>query len=65
MMGMTSMHFAGIAKQNYNMIDGAMNNHAPKHSVIERLQEKQSELSAGPNKGSFRFTEVVTERNIN
>jgi len=31
-------------EQNYNMIDGTMNNRAPKRSVIERLQEKQSEV---------------------
>ena len=31
-------------EQNYNMIDGTMNNRAPKRSVIERLQEKKTEV---------------------
>lgn len=31
-------------EQNYNMIDGTMNNRAPKRSIIERLQEKQTEV---------------------
>lgn len=35
-------------EQNYNMIDGTMNNRAPKRSVIERLQEKQTEVKQGP-----------------
>jgi len=32
-------------EQNYNMIDGTMNNRAPKRSVLERLQEKQFTLN--------------------
>ena len=32
-------------EQNYNMIDGTANNRAPKKSVLERLQEKQSVLN--------------------
>lgn len=32
-------------EQNYNMIDGTMNNRAPRRSVIERLQEKQIEAN--------------------
>ena len=31
-------------EQNYNMIDGTMNNRAPKRSVLERLQEKQKQV---------------------
>ena len=31
-------------EQNYNMIDGTMNNRAPRRSVIKRLQEKQTEV---------------------
>ena len=31
-------------EQNYNMIDGTMNNRAPRRSVLERLQEKQTEV---------------------
>ena len=32
-------------EQNYNMIDGTMNNRAPKRSVLERLQEKQEKVN--------------------
>ena len=35
-------------EQNYNMIDGTANNRAPKRSIIERLQEKQTEVKQGP-----------------
>lgn len=31
-------------EQNYNMIDGTLNNRAPRRSVIKRLQEKQTEV---------------------
>lgn len=31
-------------EQNYNMIDGTMNNRAPRRSVIKRLKEKQTEV---------------------
>lgn len=34
-------------EQNYNMIDGTANNRAPKRSIIERLQEKQTEVKQG------------------
>lgn len=34
-------------EQNYNMIDGTMNNRSTRRSVLERLQEKQSEMKTG------------------
>lgn len=34
-------------EQNYNMIDGTLNNRAPRRSVIKRLQEKQTEVGLG------------------
>ena len=33
-------------EQNYNMIDGRANNREPRRSVIDRLQEKQGQVSA-------------------
>lgn len=35
-------------EENYNMIDGRANNRSARRSVLERLQEKQSEIKAGP-----------------
>lgn len=36
-------------EQNYNMIDGTLNNRAPRRSVIKRLQEKQYALAREPS----------------
>ena len=44
-------------EQNYNMIDGTMNNRAPKRSVLERLQEKQTKVNHSPP--SLRSPELV------
>ena len=52
-------------EQNYNMIDGTMNNRALKRSVIERLQEKQTEVKQGvlPILSPGREQESEIERN--
>ena len=52
-------------EQNYNMIDGKMNNRAPKRSVIERLQEKQTEVKQGfwPIPSPERAQDSEIERN--
>ena len=52
-------------EQNYNMIDGTANNRAPKRSIIERLQEKQTELKTGslPTLSSERAQDGEIERN--
>lgn len=52
-------------EQNYNMIDGTMNNRAPKRSVIERLQEKQTEVKQGalPILSPERVQDSEIERN--
>lgn len=49
-------------EQNYNMIDGRANNRAPKRSIIERLQEKQSEVQQGTPPG--RMQELIQENEI-
>ena len=52
-------------EQNYNMIDGTMNNRSPRRSVIERLQEKQTEVNQGslPVITPERITSNEIERN--
>ena len=49
-------------EQNYNMIDGTANNRAPKRSVLERLQEKQSEVKIVPS--PTRVSELMQETEI-
>ena len=49
-------------EQNYNMIDGRANNRAPRRSIIERLQEKQSEVQQGAPLG--RMQELIQEDEI-
>ena len=41
-------------EQNYNMIDGTMNNRAPKRSVLERLQEKQNVINVNHDESEER-----------
>ena len=49
-------------EQNYNMIDGTMNNRAPKRSVLERLQEKQTKVNrASP---PMRSSELLQDSEI-
>lgn len=52
-------------EQNYNMIDGTANNRVPRRSVIERLQEKQTEVKHGslPIISADRMQDNVIERN--
>ena len=52
-------------EQNYNMIDGTMNNRSPKRSVLERLQEKQTKVNhLSPQRQSPELIqEIEAERN--
>ena len=51
-------------EQNYNMIDGTMNNRAPKRSVLKRLQEKQEKVNHNfvSVDSQERIQETETER---
>ena len=47
-------------EQNYNMIDGTMNNQIPRKSVLQRLKEKQGEITL-ENSGKVK-AEIALEK---
>ena len=48
-------------EQNYNMIDGTMNNRTSKRSILERLQEKQGQVSSISTPARFQDSQSIED----